>query len=147
MKACKEGKERNPITKRCVKKCGPGKVRNTKTRKCVKENDMRELRSKSKQTAQILQVQIRDMKKSFKPTKQQRQNLRQYESDLIGLSESTEYMKKMVHGTTDKSPFIECRILELQFLRLHLLRNTIADLEDFEDSREINRMIIRKFGV
>jgi len=36
LKSCIEGKERNPITKRCVRKCKINRVRDIKTFKCIK---------------------------------------------------------------------------------------------------------------
>ena len=36
IKSCPEGKELNPITKRCIKKCKDGEIRNVKTRMCEK---------------------------------------------------------------------------------------------------------------
>jgi len=36
MKSCPEGKELNPITKRCIKKCKDGEIRNVKTGMCEK---------------------------------------------------------------------------------------------------------------
>jgi hypothetical protein len=36
-KSCSEGKERNPITKRCVKKCKNNRIRDIKTFKCIKD--------------------------------------------------------------------------------------------------------------
>jgi hypothetical protein len=37
LKSCIEGKERNPITKRCVRKCKINRVRDIKTFKCIKD--------------------------------------------------------------------------------------------------------------
>ena len=36
-KSCPDGKERNPITKRCVRKCKSNRVRDIKTFKCIKD--------------------------------------------------------------------------------------------------------------
>jgi hypothetical protein len=40
IKSCPEGKELNPITKRCIKKCKDGEIRNVKTRMCEKKNNL-----------------------------------------------------------------------------------------------------------
>jgi hypothetical protein len=37
LKSCPDGKERNPITKRCVRKCKSNRVRDIKTFKCIKD--------------------------------------------------------------------------------------------------------------
>ena len=36
-KSCSDGKERNPITKRCVRKCKSNRIRDIKTFKCIKD--------------------------------------------------------------------------------------------------------------
>jgi hypothetical protein len=37
LRSCREGKERNPITKRCVRKCKINRIRDVKTFKCIKD--------------------------------------------------------------------------------------------------------------
>jgi serine/threonine protein kinase len=63
---CSEGKEINPITKRCVKKCGPGFERNAKFR-CVK--------TKKKKVKSISKSKTRSKSKSIRTASTEKRTL------------------------------------------------------------------------
>jgi hypothetical protein len=72
-KECPEGKEINPVTKRCVKICDKDKIRNPKTGKCEKPEKPEKPEKHEKPEKPIKPIKPEKPKKSEKPEKSEKE--------------------------------------------------------------------------